>query len=259
MPYLRALAFLLAMSFFVILVAPVQALARRSNWPLQHFIQRFFCRTMLSVIGIETIPHGALGAAAPRFVVANHVSWTDILAIASLHPLTFLAKSEVAGWPVLGFLARLQGTVFVERANRQAIPKVNAALAQKLREGQDLVVFAEGTSSDGTKVLKFNASHFAMLHDLAQGPNALTAAVIPVAFAYAARKNDGAGNFDAGWYGDMSFVPHLWSLMRRGGARCHIFFGAPLDPTAFPDRKALAEAAQQSVQGLLEAGGLAGL
>jgi 1-acyl-sn-glycerol-3-phosphate acyltransferase len=251
MSYLRALAFMLAMAFFVLLVAPVQAVARRFDWPLQHRIQRFFCRTMCGVIGIEVAGEGAPGTPAGRLIVANHVSWTDILAIASLHPCLFLAKAEVAAWPVLGFLAKIQGTIFVDRGKRSAIPAVNAALAEQLRAGRDVVVFAEGTSTDGGKVLKFNASHFAMLHDLAQDAAARDVLASPVAFAYAPRGRR-AGPFDAGWYGDMSFLPHLWSLMRKGGARCEVLFGQSLVPAAFPDRKALAQAAQQSVEGLLE-------
>jgi 1-acyl-sn-glycerol-3-phosphate acyltransferase len=257
MPYFRAVAFVLAMAFFVMLVAPVQALARWRDWRLQHAIQKFFCRTMCRVIGVEVIPSGRLPGAAPRFVVANHVSWTDILAIASLYPLVFLAKSEVAKWPVLGFLARLQGTIFVDRGRRQAIPKVNAELAEVLRQGQDVVVFAEGTSSDGGRVLKFNASHFAMLSDLAREKPANSAMVAPAAFLYTARRPEHAENtsgFDVGWYGEMSFVPHLWSLMRRGGATCHIYFGAAIDPAAYPDRKELATATQNSVKGLLDVG-----
>lgn len=256
MPYMRAVAFVLAMAFFVILVAPLQALARRSKWPLQHEIQKFFCRTMCRIIGIDVIAKGELPAAAPQFVVANHVSWTDILAIAGFYPLVFLAKSEVAGWPVLGFLARLQGTIFVDRAHRHAIPKVNAALSEELREGRDVVVFAEGTSSDGAQVLKFNASHFAMLIGLAKNAPKTHVHVVPAAFAYFPRGTGTGANsavFDVGWYGDMSFVPHLWSVMRRGGARCRIYFGDPIDPAAFADRKQLAWAAENRVRGLLKA------
>ena len=249
MPYLRALAFVVAMAFFVILVAPLQARARAAGSAIQHWIQKLFCKTMCRVIGIEVAAVGSLSGTAPRFVAANHVSWTDIIAISSLYPLTFLAKSEVKDWPVLGYLARLQGTVFVDRGKRGDIPQVNAALAQELRQGKDLVVFAEGTSSDGSHVLKFNASHFAMLRDLATGPESCAVAVIPAAFAYFPRK--GVGKIDVGWYGDMTFVPHLWSLMRRGGARCEVRFGAPIDPRDFPDRKALAEATQRAVERLL--------
>jgi lyso-ornithine lipid O-acyltransferase len=252
MPYFRALLFVLAMAFFVILVAPVQARARMAGSAIQHWIQNFFCRTMCRIIGIEIEAVGALGGRAPRFVTANHVSWTDIIAIASLYPLVFLAKTEVKNWPVLGYLARLQGTIFVDRGRRQDIPKVNAALARELRQGRDLVIFAEGTSSDGAKVLKFNASHFAMLHELATGPENCAVAVVPVAFAYFPRDDARTEKpVDVGWYGDMTFLPHLWSLMRRGGVRCKIIFGAPIDPATFPDRKALAEATQASVAQLL--------
>ncbi len=251
MPYLRAVLFLLSMAFFVILVSPLQARARDAGWAIQHWIQKFFCRTMCRIIGIEVAPCGEFAGAPPRFVAANHVSWTDIIAISSLHPLVFLAKTEVKHWPVLGFLAQLQGTVFVDRTKRQDIPKVNAALAKELRERRDLVVFAEGTSSDGARVLKFNASHFAMLHDLATGTDPCAVRVVPTAFAYFSRQGDDE-TLDVGWYGDMTFLPHLWSLMRRGGALCVISFGAPLDPAAFPDRKSLAEATQASVQQLLE-------
>jgi 1-acyl-sn-glycerol-3-phosphate acyltransferase len=250
MPFARALAFILSMAFFVLLVSPLQAWARRVGSSAQHWIQKFFCRSMCRVIGVEVAPVGALAGAAPRLLVANHVSWTDVIAIASLYPLTFLAKTEVKNWPVLGYLARLQGTIFVDRGRRSDIPKVNAALAQELRRGKDLVVFAEGTSSDGARVLKFNAAHFAMVRDMVADPQGGPIAIVPVAFAYFDRAS--GRRIDVGWYGAMTFLPHLWSLMRRGGARCEIWFGAPIDPRTAPDRKALAETTQRSVERLLE-------
>lgn len=253
MAYLRAIAFVLAMTGTFVFVVPVQWLARRRRWALSHRIQTRFCRTMCAIIGIEVREHGRLAGDSPRFVVANHVSWTDIIALASLYPLVFLAKREVAGWPALGFLARLQGTVFVDRANRRAIPIVNEALAERLRRGEDVVIFAEGTSSDGSGVLKFNASHFAMLRDLASDearPVAPTLA--PAAILYAARRDE-SDRFDVGWYGDMTFLPHLWNLMKRGGAKCHIMWGEAVDLRS-GDRKALAAATEGSVRNLLETG-----
>lgn len=252
MPYLRAVVFILALAGTVLFAAPVQWLARQRGWRVQHSIQTKFCRAMCAIIGIRVQAHGRLPAAAPRLVVVNHVSWTDVIALASLHPFVFLAKSEVALWPVLGFLAKLQGTVFVERANRRAIPAVNAALARALDEGRDLVLFAEGTSSDGLAVLKFNPAHFAAL-DAAN--NAEKAILAPVALAYTrpeAANLAEAGRIDAGWYGDMTFVPHLWSLMKRGGARCHILFGDAIRNDG-GGRKALAAATEAAVRQLLEA------
>jgi 1-acyl-sn-glycerol-3-phosphate acyltransferase len=245
------------MTFFLTFVAPIQWLARRLGWRVQHWIQGFFCRTMCGVIGIEVSAQGALPASGPRLVIANHVSWTDIIALASLYPLVFLAKQEVAGWPALGYLARLQGTIFVERGNRRAIPEVNERIANRLRQGSDVVVFAEGTSSDGSSVLKFNASHFAMLRAFAEeeahSARPFAVSIAPVAIAYSApneRSLEGAAPYDAGWYGDMDFVSHLWDLMKRG-ARCHILFGPAIDSGRLPDRKALAAATEESVRTLL--------
>ncbi|HEY8066217.1 MAG TPA: lysophospholipid acyltransferase family protein [Methylosinus sp.] len=250
MPYLRAIAFALAMTGAFVFFVPVQWLARRRRWELRHSIQTGFCRVMCAIIGIEVREQGRLAGSSPRFVVANHVSWTDIIVLASRYPLVFLAKSEVASWPVLGFLARLQGTIFVERGNRRSIPIVNAALAERLKRGEDIVVFAEGTSSDGAGVLKFNASHFAMLSELA-ATAAAAPTLAPAAILYTERKSAlVGGRFDVGWYGDMTFLPHLWSLMKRGGAKCHILWGEAVDPGS-GDRKALAAATEAKVRDLL--------
>jgi 1-acyl-sn-glycerol-3-phosphate acyltransferase len=244
MPYLRALAFVLTLTGAVLFLVPLQAVARRRGWPIQHAIQTRFCRTICAVIGIKVDSRGALPSHAPRFVVANHVSWTDIIALASLYPFVFLAKSEVASWPVLGLLARLQGTVFVERGAKQDVARANDALADVLRAGGDLVVFPEGTSSDGADVLPFRSAHFAPLEAMAARSEAPT--LTPVAIAY----SDGARKIDVGWYGDMTFLPHLWSLMKRGDAQCHIAFGEPIE-TNGKDRKTLAAETRARVQALL--------
>lgn len=235
MPFLRAFAFVLALAATLVALLPVQTLARRRGSPLASRIQTGFCRLMCAIIGIEVFARDTLPGAAPRLIVANHVSWTDVLALASLHPVLFIAKSEVARWPALGLLARAQGTIFVARAARREVARVNDEVEKALRAGRDVVLFAEATSSDGAQVLRFNPPHFAAAR--------CAAAVVPAAIAYSPA--------DIGWYGDMSFVPHLWSLMQRKGVRCEIAFGAPLDAQD-TGRKALAVATQEQVRALLE-------
>ena len=244
MAYLRALAFVLTLAGAFIFLVPLQALARRRGWPIQHAVQTRFCRVVCAVIGVKVAARGALPSRAPRLVVANHVSWTDIIALASLYPFVFLAKSEVARWPVLGLLARLQGTVFVKRGARQDVARVNDALADVLRAGGDLVVFPEGTSSDGAAVLPFRSAHFAPLEAMAARGEAPTLA--PVAISY----SDGERRIDVGWYGDMSFLPHLWRLMKRSRTQCHVVFGAAVE-TSDKDRKTLAAETHASVRELL--------
>ncbi|CCJ08712.1 1-acyl-sn-glycerol-3-phosphate acyltransferase [Methylocystis sp. SC2] len=248
MAHLRALAFVFTLTGAFIFLVPLQALARRRGWPIQHAIQTRFCRAVCAVIGIEVEARGALPSRAPRFVVSNHVSWTDIIALASVYPLVFLAKREVASWPVLGLLARLQGTIFVERGARQDVARVNDALADALRAGGDLVIFPEGTSSDGAAVLPFRSAHFAPLEAMAARGDASTLA--PVAIWY----SNGARRIDVGWYGDMTFLPHLWRLMKRGRTQCHIMFGEAIE-TCDKDRKTLAAETHARVQELLASHG----
>ena len=143
---------------------------------------------------------------------------------------------------MLGFLARLQGTVFVPRGSRKDIARVNAQLCDALRDGRDLVVFPEGTSSDGTDVLAFRPAHFEALQ-YSDGE----VAVAPVAILY----TDGAQPIDVGWYGDMTFMPHLWSLMKRGGVLCRIAFGEAITAQG-KDRKSLAAEAEAQVRAILD-------
>jgi 1-acyl-sn-glycerol-3-phosphate acyltransferase len=240
MPYLRAALLVATLATTLVLVAPVQVIARWRGWPLQHAIQTGFCRVVCAIVGVEVAPVGALPAARPRLLVANHLSWTDVIALASLYPLVFLAKSEVAHWPLLGFLARLQGTAFVRRGSRGDIAAVNMALADVLREGRDVVLFAEGTTTDGARPPRFFATHFAAACET-------DATVAPTAILY----TKGGRPVDVGWYGDMTFAPHLWRLMKRGGAQCRVIFGEPIE-AAGKDRKKLAAEAEAQVRALLQ-------
>lgn len=240
MAYLRAFIFVVAMTASFLFFVPLQALARRRGWAIQDTIQTGFCRVICAIIGIRIEIQGRLSGLPPRLVVANHISWTDVIALASVAPFVFLAKREVSTWPLLGLLARIQGTVFVTRGSRSDIPQVNAELSAVLRRGRDLVVFPEGTSSDGTNVLTFRPAHFETL----QGYKG-AATIVPTALLY----TDGVKSIDVGYYGDMAFLPHLWSILKRGGITCHIYFDEAISANG-EDRKALAAGTEARVRGL---------
>lgn len=239
--YLRALALVLVILFGAVALAPLQTLARRRGWRLQHSIQTGFCRAACRAIGLKVSARGALPDQAPRLVVANHVSWTDIIALASLYPLVFLSKSEVESWPLLGLLARVQGTIFVERETRRDIARASRALAETLSSGRDVVVFPEGTSTDGGAILPFRPGPFEALQKTSE-----PAVVAPVALRY----TDRAGRpVDLGWYGDMSLVDHIRRLLRQNGAICHIRFGEAISAVG-SDRKTTAMLAEKQVRAL---------
>ena len=112
----------------------------------------------MRLIGIRVRQHGAPLKDRPLLVVSNHVSWLDILVIGSLTPSSFIAKSDVKGWPGVGLLADLARTVYVDRARRQATGETTSAIAKRLLDGDAMILFPEGTTGDGTHILPFRSA-----------------------------------------------------------------------------------------------------
>ena len=246
---LRALALGFSLLGFFAIGVPVQRLARARGWTLAGRIPVFFSRTLCRLLRITIHFHGRVSTAGGSLVVANHVSWTDILVLGTREPMSFLAKSEVAAWPLLGAFARAQGTVFVDRQRKSCVPIVNAAIADAMRRGRRVVLFPEATTSDGTRLKPFFSSHFA-------AAISAQATIQPVVIVYARR--DGlplgrAGRAALAWYGDLTLLPHLLALLRGGPVDCHVVFADPIAAGPESDRKALARAAEMAIRKTLRA------
>jgi lyso-ornithine lipid O-acyltransferase len=254
--YLRGIVALAGLALLILAVVPLQWLALQCGWPLQRRLPPLFCRLVCRLLGIRPRFHGRTGAPSPRMIVPNHVSWADVLVLGCRQaPLRFVAKSEVAGWPLFGSIARLTGTVFVERRRRGSILRVNAALRDCLAAGEDVVVFAEATTGDGSRLQRFNAPHFAALRDfLGARPGEPYATVTPVGLAYVRRHGLPLGRFgraQVAWYGDTALLPHLWTLVTRGGVDCEVSYGAPIRFERSSDRKAVARETEAAVRALV--------
>jgi len=195
-----------------------------------------FCRLACKALGISVEAVGAPPVDGPTLLVSNHISWTDVLALGSLSPMIFLARHDLAGWPLLGRLARAYGTLFVERGRRRQIPEVNRQMAEQMASAKIVVLFPEGTTGDGTRLQKFNSSHFAAPATLlANHPQTEAVTVAPVALAYTRQGGlplGRTGRAAIAWYGDTEFVPHLLDLVRGGKTTCRISFL----PTRYFDR-----------------------
>jgi 1-acyl-sn-glycerol-3-phosphate acyltransferase len=185
----------------------------------------------------------------PVVYVSNHSSWVDIPVIGSVLEGCFVAKADVATWPVIGLIARLGRTVFVSRS-RASTGKEREAMRLVLRAGDNLILFPEGTSSDGSRVLPFRTSFFA-LAEAGMGEDRTALPLIqPVSVVY-----DRLGGLPArranrpvfAWYGDMDIASHFWRLAQHTGLRATVLLHAPLDPARFADRKALSQAVWQIV------------
>lgn len=222
----RLSSFLLVLSYYAVVYALVprnrRTIAGKADW------LRRTCRDSLRVLGIRCVCHGnpVSGAVA----VANHVSYLDILAISALQPVVFVAKKEVAGWPVFGWFARLSGTRFIDRSKRSDVARVADDIPSALAENVSVVLFLEGTSSDGSKVLPFRAS---LLEPVAR--DGLVS--VPVAVTYRVTPGHSPAN-EVCWWGEMTLVPHLLNMLSIPTVEAHVSWGAPIE--AEGDRKALA-------------------
>jgi 1-acyl-sn-glycerol-3-phosphate acyltransferase len=238
--FLRASGRLLALSWvaltsaaaFIALPAHRCDLFSRGRW------LQCVCRRAVRALGIDCRSFGR--PPRGRLVLANHLSYVDILVLAAAAPTVFVAKREVRAWPVFGWFARAAGTRFLDRNRRSDVARVAAELVPALAAGVNVVLFLEGTSTDGTTVLPFKTS---LLEPAAR--NAWAA--VPAALAYRIPPRNSAAH-DVCWWGDMTLLPHLWKLAGIPRITALTAWGLPLAPAS--DRKELARAAHTAVQSL---------
>lgn len=231
---------------------PLQALLLRLGHPVARTLPMQFHRYLCAVMGIRRHVVGIVPTSGPLLIIANHVSWLDILVLGATMPLSFIAKSEVAGWPGAGLLARLQRTVFVDRSSRARTGDVTQTLAERLAGGEALVLFGEGTTSDGQRVLPFRSA----LVGAAGLGGAAAVPVQPVALAYTGRDGlpvDRRQMPLLAWYGDMDLAPHLLAVLRGGPIDVTVSFATPLAPASAGARKLLTRAAEQAIKQLVAA------
>lgn len=220
---------------------PLQMLFVRTSPRLASALPRLYHRLCCGVLGLEVEVIGAPTSAQPVLYVANHSSYLDISVLGAAVTGSFVAKSEVGRWPVYGFLTRLQRTVLVDR-RRQRAHDTRAALAERLTQGDRLVLFPEGTSGDGLGVLPFKSGCFAA----ASGD----AIVQPVTVAYVRLDGlplDREVRPLIAWFGDMTLAPHAWRMAGLGRIGVQLRFHDPVRPADFPSRKALARHCQAVV------------
>ncbi|QUJ77659.1 1-acyl-sn-glycerol-3-phosphate acyltransferase [Sulfitobacter albidus] len=210
--------------------------------PVTPSITKFVCRNGLRICGIGLRVRGA-PMRSRGAVVANHTSWLDIFVLNASKRIYFVSKSEVAGWPGIGWLARATGTVFIERTPARARAQTELFQA-RLMAGHKLLFFPEGTSTDGQQVLPFKTTLFQSFFG-----DTLRAAIWVQPAAVVFHAPAGADRRFYGWWGDMDFGPHLiQSLTPARGGSVDVIYCPPLKVSDFADRKALARAAEEAVR-----------
>ena len=254
MTTLRIVWFFAALAFVICPGAPLQWLLRRTGaGAAADRLQVLAAKALCRALRLQVRAHGALPPERPVLVVANHISWTDVLAFASVSPLRFLAKSEVAAWPLLGPAVRAYGTLFVSRRRSRTLGLVNAQIATVLSQGGAALLFAEGTTGNGTRLEPLRSAHLAAAELLlATRPAGTVLPVVPAAIAYTARRGlplDSAERAAVAWFGDMPLLPHVRFLLRTGPIVCDLAWGPPLLVRRGDDRKVVMATLRNRIRG----------
>lgn len=245
---LLAIFTLLLLPFHLLFLAAAPKLANKIAY-LWHFMARW-------VVGISVTIYGS-PQPGPVLYLSNHVSWMDIVVLSRAAPLSFVAKADVAGWPVFSWLAKWQRTIFVERDKRSKTGIAVDAMTKRLESQDALVLFPEGTSSEGWGILPFKSALIGAVVATAtrMEDHDVDLYVQPVALAYTSLRGISLGRMEAertAWIGDIDLLPHLWSVFTTRGFEARIVFGDPVEVNPDTNRKTLTKMMEADVLKLLE-------
>jgi 1-acyl-sn-glycerol-3-phosphate acyltransferase len=233
---IRVAAFL-ALTACLIVLYP---LAIAAGQGARRLVRRVWCRTTCWILNVRVRRTGQVFTACPSVIVANHVSYIDILVLGSVADGTFIAKSEVRGWPLFGFIASCAGTMFIRRHWRQALIQRNA-IAARMRQGESFILFAEGTSSNGLEVRTFKTSLLSVTEPwVLDCPVAAQGATLTYGRLADGRLFDRSTCDLYAWYNDMPFTPHLRSLLHQDGCEIELRLHEPVLSWSVDSRKVLA-------------------
>ena len=251
---MRSLRAFLVLATFFAFTLPLMPLQLLFLWTGSNYARTFphwYHRQVCKILGLRLNIEGSVARERGVLLISNHVSWLDIAVLSTVAPVSFVAKQEVASWPFVSWLAKLQRTVFVDRARRREVTDKANEIGERLKAGDHIVLFAEGTSSDGNAVVPFKTPLFAAAKP--PGGQALGADICVQTLALTYTKLHGLplcrrGRPLVAWYGDMDMASHAWRLLGLGPLDVHIRVGPPVPLDEFPDRKALARYAEDRVR-----------
>lgn len=234
--------------FFLItgILVPVQWLFIKLGLKAARWLPHYYHRLIAFIMGLRIHVHGDVDHKHPTLLVANHISWMDIIVFTAITPLSFVAKSEVDTWPGVRLLANMQRTIFVDREKRSDVHRTSSEIAERIEDGDVIVLFPEGTSSDGNRVLDFKSSLFSAA---SAADGATHVQTISLAYTFLGGVPLGRRTRPlVAWYGDMEMAGHVWTLLKAGPLDVHVRIGEPMRLSDIGDRKQLAKVTHGIIQ-----------
>lgn len=254
---IRAFLIVVFLVILIVILLPLHLIAMAFNLRLQRTLPRLFHRILCTVVGVRITEIGQRTTETPVLILANHVSWLDISVIGAVAPVVFVAKDEVAGWPVFGWLAKLQRTIFIERDRRHKTGEAASAMARSLLDGDAVLLFPEGTSSDGIRILPFRSALIGSLHHaLGESTHHTHVTVQPMSLAYVSLGGVPIGRAlrdRVAWYGDADLMPHLIGLLSCGAVDVTVTWGEAVAYDMTADRKQIARDTERAVRRMTSA------
>ncbi len=234
----------------ILVMTPIHILARLSRHSDPFLIPCLFYKMLARMMALQVRTHGLMAESTPTspiLFVSNHSSYLDVPVLGSVIPAAFVAKSEVASWPLIGTLAKLQHTVFIARQVGRMVEQRNE-MRERLEQGQSLILFPEGTSSDGARTLPFKSSLFNIVETpLANGTFVTVQPVTTLCTELGGLPIGRAWRPYYAWYGDMTFMRHLWNVFKLGHFTIDVIFHPTVTIREFDNRKDMASYCQHMV------------
>lgn len=239
-----------------LLLVPFQILAMKTGWYSENLVLGIWHRIVVKALGLRIHQWGAMTEKRPLLIASNHISWTDIVVMGSRFDVSFIAKSDIDGWPVIGWLCRLQRPVYIERGRKRKAGEQASVIAQRLAGRRPIVLFAEGSTGDGNMLLPFKSTLFgAAGMAIAEGA-AEKVYIQPVAVAYTRIQGIPMGRQHrtlVSWIGDSDLVPNLKALLQEGAIDVELHFGEPVEFSAGSSRKDMTRGVESQVHAMMQA------
>lgn len=237
-----------------LVLLPFQLAGLAFDLKIRRYVPRLWHRAACFLLGIRIRVHGRLDRRRPLMLASNHVSWKDILVLGAVADVVYIAKAEVASWPIFGILAKLQKSIFVVREDKRRTGDQVNEIAARMTAGEIVVLFPEGTTSDGNRLLEVKSSLFGAAAAAAPATPQGLVHVQPVALAYTRVHGMAMGRYHrpiAAWPGDIQLMPSLMGVLKEGALDVEVAFGETIDFRAGDNRKMLTQNVAAQLRRLL--------
>ena len=254
---LRLALVFFAAAVLTLLLLPFQLLGKYVYQPIAAWIPFFYHKAICWLFGVRVRVNGSIPKKGPLLVVSNHISWLDIVILSAVGPHSFVAKAEMATWPIFGQLAWLQRTIFVKRQERRQSGKQVHEIAVRLNRGDIIVLYPEGTTSDGHELLPFKTPLFEAARRNSMDNGIDETIVLPVAIDYSHLHGLPIGRQwrqHVAWPGDVGLGEHFLPLVEKGALDVVVHVGQPIRFDRDMNRKVVSAQCAGQIRSMLRAG-----